>query len=79
MRVICNSGTRNRTVATDPESYEPHNVWLAVVPFYHMYGSFIFCTLAPQCGITTIVLPSFKLATYLEMVEKYKVTVSIIG
>jgi hypothetical protein len=43
---------------------------------YHMYAAKAYVYTAPRVGITTMVLPGFKLDLYLSTIQKYRITVS---
>ena len=49
------------------------DVYVAFMPFFHMYGIMAILNLSLIGGSTTVVLPRFDLEEYLRTVEKYKV------
>ncbi len=56
------------------ERFEPDDVFLAVLPFFHIYGMMIFLAAAIEARVACVVMPRFDLAKYLELIEKHHVT-----
>jgi 4-coumarate--CoA ligase len=58
----------------------PRNQCVATgfLPMYHMYAVMMFLYAGPHHGLTTLVLPGFKLDLYLSTIQKYRVTVSLV-
>ena len=52
------------------------DVYVAFMPFFHIYGIMAVMNLSLTGGCTTVVLPRFDLEEYLSTVQKYKVTSS---
>jgi acyl-CoA synthetase (AMP-forming)/AMP-acid ligase II len=48
---------------------------LAFLPFFHIYGIVAFLNLALHLGATVVTMPRFDLEQYLQMVQKYGVTI----
>ena len=51
------------------------DILLAVVPFYHIYGSSVIALLAWLKGVPIVILPRFEPRTFLAAIETHKVTV----
>lgn len=47
---------------------------LAVLPFFHAYGLLVYLNLALRRGVRCVTMPRFDLETYLQLVERYRVT-----
>jgi acyl-CoA synthetase (AMP-forming)/AMP-acid ligase II len=48
---------------------------LAFLPFFHIYGIVAFINLSLHLGATVVTMPRFDLEQYLEMVQKYHVSI----
>jgi acyl-CoA synthetase (AMP-forming)/AMP-acid ligase II len=48
---------------------------LAFLPFFHIYGIASFLSFALHVGATVVTMPRFDLEQYLQMVQKYRVTI----
>jgi len=55
-------------------SYQPGEVALAVLPFFHIYGMQVVMGSLLAAGVTVVTLPRFDLEQVLSLIEKYKVT-----
>lgn len=62
--------------ALDPETYNPNEVFMGVLPFYHIYGLTIIVHVLAYLGATVVVIPRFDLGLFCHSVQKYKVTVA---
>jgi acyl-CoA synthetase (AMP-forming)/AMP-acid ligase II len=64
------------TVAGRPDIVFPdeHDVLLAFLPFFHIYGIVMFLNLALWRGATIVTMPRFDLEQYLEMIQRFGVT-----
>ena len=56
------------------EQYQPDDVFIGALPFYHIYGLLVYLACSLQLGITTVVTPNFHLETFLRLVHQYKAT-----
>ena len=54
--------------------YEPGEVALAVLPFFHIYGMQAVMGSLLAAGVTVVTLPRFDLEQVLSLIQKYKVT-----
>jgi len=54
--------------------YAEDDVVCAVLPFFHIYGMTVIMNMSLACGSTIVTLPRFSPVTYLEAVERYRVT-----
>ncbi|XP_074645700.1 putative 4-coumarate--CoA ligase 1 [Tubulanus polymorphus] len=52
-----------------------HDVSLAVLPFFHIYGMMPVLTNTVRMGGKVVTLPSFEAELYLSLIEKHKVTI----
>jgi len=53
----------------------PHEIFMAVMPFFHVYGLTVVMTHAVECGATMVLMPRFVPADVVETIEKLKPTV----
>ncbi|KFY04305.1 hypothetical protein O988_00880 [Pseudogymnoascus sp. VKM F-3808] len=61
-----------------PKGGPRQDVALGLLPFSHIYGLVIICLAGAFRGDETIVLPKFELATFLQAIQDYKITVLFI-
>jgi acyl-CoA synthetase (AMP-forming)/AMP-acid ligase II len=59
---------------TDIVFPDEHDVLLAFLPFFHIYGVVMFLTVGLWRGATIVSTPRFDLEQFLEMVQRYGVT-----
>ena len=50
------------------------DVFVGVLPFFHIYGLMVIMNLGLFLGATTVILPRFDLETFLETLQRYGVT-----
>jgi acyl-CoA synthetase (AMP-forming)/AMP-acid ligase II len=60
---------------TDAALIMPDDTVLAFLPFFHIYGIVAFLNLSLHLGATVVTMPRFDLEQYLQMVQKYGVTI----
>ncbi len=60
---------------TDAELITPEDTVLAFLPFFHIYGIVSFLNLSLHLGATVVIMPRFDLEQYLQLVQKYGVTI----
>ena len=60
---------------TDAELITPQDIVLAFLPFFHIYGIVAFLNLGLHQGATIVTMPRFDLEQYLQLVQKYGVTI----
>jgi len=60
---------------TDAELITPQDTVLAFLPFFHIYGIVAFMNLCLHQGGTVVTMPRFELEQYLQLVQKYGVTI----
>ena len=60
---------------TDAELVIPQDTVLAFLPFFHIYGIVAFLNLSLHQGATVVTMPRFDLEQYLQLVQKYGVTI----
>ncbi|CAG8779672.1 21591_t:CDS:10, partial [Dentiscutata erythropus] len=53
-------------------SFKTRNVFIGVLPFFHIYGLVFIVNLVPVLGASAIVLSSFNLETFCRCIQKYK-------
>ena len=53
----------------------PEDTVLAFLPFFHIYGIVAFLNLSLHLGATVVTMPRFDLEQYLQLVQKYGVTI----
>jgi len=54
--------------------YTEDDVVCAALPFFHIYGMTVIMNLSLLCGPTIVTLPRFSPVTYLETIERYRLT-----
>jgi acyl-CoA synthetase (AMP-forming)/AMP-acid ligase II len=54
--------------------YGEDDVVCAVLPFFHIYGMTVIMNLSLLCGPTIVTLPRFSPLSYLETIERYRLT-----
>jgi acyl-CoA synthetase (AMP-forming)/AMP-acid ligase II len=57
----------------------PNDVWVGVLPFYHIYGMSLALHISPFYGHTLVVVPKFELESFLTVLQKYQVGLAHIG
>jgi acyl-CoA synthetase (AMP-forming)/AMP-acid ligase II len=57
------------------DGFQEHDVVLAVLPFFHIYGMVVIMKLTLARGGTLVTLPRFDFAEFLAVVQKYRVTI----
>ena len=60
---------------SDAALIQPEDTVLAFLPFFHIYGIVAFLNLSLRLGATVVTMPRFDLEQYLQMVQKYRVTI----
>ena len=60
---------------TDAALITPQDTVLAFLPFFHIYGIVAFLNLSLHLGATVVTMPRFDLEQYLQLVQKYGVTI----
>jgi acyl-CoA synthetase (AMP-forming)/AMP-acid ligase II len=60
---------------TDAALILPEDTVLAFLPFFHIYGIVAFLNLSLLQGATVVTMPRFDLEQYLQLVQKYGVTI----
>jgi len=58
-----------------PDFQEGHEVFLGIVPFFHVYGLSTCQHIAMMTGSTLILLPRFQTTEVLRMIQRYRVTI----
>lgn len=58
------------------EAMTEKDTMVCVVPMYHLYGLHVVVNLALSQGATVVTLPRYELNQFLEVLEKYKVTIA---
>ncbi|KAJ1337075.1 hypothetical protein BSLG_006835 [Batrachochytrium salamandrivorans] len=59
----------------DMDAKSPADLWMGVLPFYHIYGLNIALHQAAYSGIPLCVVPKFEFEKFLASVQKYQATV----
>jgi PAS domain S-box-containing protein len=60
------------------EKTESREVVLATLPFYHIYGMVVVMNVSLHVGATVVTMPSFEVKTFLEMIQRYRVTTAYV-
>ena len=53
--------------------YYPEDVFMGVLPFFHIYGQVVVMLSGLKCGAKTVTVPKFDPQMYLSLAEKHKV------
>jgi 4-coumarate--CoA ligase len=56
--------------------FEEHDVIIAVLPFFHIYGMQVIMNSGLRVGATLVTMPRFDLVGFLQAVQEHKVTVA---
>ena len=64
----------NENRYADVQMCETNGVWVAFLPFFHIYGlaAYLGAALVGKCKV--VLMTTFVLTTYLSTIEKYKVS-----
>ncbi len=66
-------------VQTDTiERLSERETMIGILPFYHIYGMVCLMSCALRVGATVVTMPRFDLEQFLQLVEKYKITMGYI-
>jgi PAS domain S-box-containing protein len=60
------------------EQMDPEEVLIGTVPFYHGYGIIMIMSLALRSGARIVTMPRFEIKSFLEILEKYRVTTAYV-
>lgn len=56
--------------------FHRHDTLIAVLPLFHIYGLVVILNMGMRIGATIVTMPRFDLEQFLQMVEKYSVTLA---
>jgi acyl-CoA synthetase (AMP-forming)/AMP-acid ligase II len=62
----------NRFQAEGFDLVDPEDTAVAFLPFFHMYGLYLFLIYGPSIGLTTVTMPRFDLAHYLQLLQEHR-------
>jgi 4-coumarate--CoA ligase len=68
------AGNIAQTCAVFP--FEEHEVIIAVLPFFHIYGMQVIMNSGLRVGATLVTMPRFDLVGFLQAVQEHKVTIA---
>ncbi len=57
---------------------QPQDVFIAVLPFFHIYGMQVIMNLGLRTGATLVTMPRFDLAAFLDAIQRYRVTIAFV-
>jgi len=60
------------------EQFEPDEVLIGILPFYHIYGMTVIMSMALYAGTTVVTMPRFELEQFLTLLEQYGVTTAFL-
>lgn len=69
----------NIVQASVPTEVAEHDVLMAVLPFFHIYGMQIPMNAGLAAGATVITMPRFDLELFLELHQKHRITLSFVA
>jgi acyl-CoA synthetase (AMP-forming)/AMP-acid ligase II len=55
-----------------------HEVYLAALPFFHVYGMQVIMNMGLHCGATIVTMPRFDLEGYLRLAQEHRMTVGFL-
>ncbi len=55
-----------------------NEIFIAALPFFHIYGMQVIMNLGLRIGATLVTLPRFDLAAFLDAIQRYRVTVAFV-
>lgn len=55
-----------------------HDVFIAVLPFFHIYGMQVIMNTGLRIGATLVTMPRFDLAAFLDAIQRYRVTIAFV-
>ncbi|MBT8199895.1 MAG: 4-coumarate--CoA ligase family protein [Acidimicrobiia bacterium] len=70
--------TVNLAQASVPLEISSDDVLIGVLPFFHIYGMIVIMNMAMLHGATVVTMPRFDLVEFLELVQKYRVSVALL-
>ena len=56
----------------------PQDIFIAVLPFFHIYGMQVIMNLGLRIGATLVTMPRFDLAAFLDAIQRYQVTIAFV-
>src|ERR1043166_3459204 len=56
--------------------FSSDDILLCVLPLFHIYGLVVVLNMGLHLGTTTVIMPRFDLEQFLELIQKYRVTLS---
>lgn len=57
---------------------QSQDVFIAVLPFFHIYGMQVIMNMGLRIGATLVTMPRFDLAAFLDAIQRYRVTVAFV-
>ncbi len=57
---------------------QSQDVFIAVLPFFHIYGMQVIMNLGLRTGATLVTMPRFDLAAFLDAIQRYRVTIAFV-
>jgi 4-coumarate--CoA ligase len=72
------ANTAQTDLNSDPQVYfeRDRTINLALLPFYHIYAIVISFLGSLSCGETSVIIPEFNPQLFIDMIQKYKVTLT---
>jgi acyl-CoA synthetase (AMP-forming)/AMP-acid ligase II len=62
----------DRYLAEGFELIDPQDTAIAFLPFFHMYGLYLFLISGLSMGLTSVTMPRFDLAHYLQLLQEHR-------
>jgi acyl-CoA synthetase (AMP-forming)/AMP-acid ligase II len=68
----------NLVQAAPGHAFSEEDVIMAVLPFFHIYGLCVIMNQGLLTGATLVTMPRFELTTFLDLLERYRVTRALV-
>ncbi|CAG8726057.1 4402_t:CDS:2, partial [Acaulospora morrowiae] len=62
-----------RQMVSFETEFGPHNIFMGILPFFHIYGLQVLLHFALILGASVVLLPKFDLRTFCSVIQSYKV------
>ncbi|EGC33576.1 hypothetical protein DICPUDRAFT_36508 [Dictyostelium purpureum] len=67
-----------QTQVIETSNYRKNDTVMGILPFFHIYGLMLFLMLMLKQGYRVVTLPKFEPIRFLQLIEKYSVSISFI-
>ncbi|KAF2074146.1 hypothetical protein CYY_004549 [Polysphondylium violaceum] len=67
-----------QTQVIETSTYRKNDTLMGILPFFHIYGLMLFLMLMLKQGYRVVVLPKFEPVKFLQLIERFKVSISFV-